>query len=49
MDGNKSGLITYLANEGEVSPKPDEGNFASGSERGLIVTSNPRIRWEAQG
>ena len=32
--GNKAGLITYLANEGEVPPKPDEGNFTSGSVGG---------------
>jgi len=33
-EGNKAGLIPYLTNEGEVPPKPDEGNFTSGSVGG---------------
>ena len=47
-DGNKAGLITHLANEGEVFLKSQMGDFASGSVKGVVVTSKLRIRQEMQ-
>jgi len=43
MDGNETGLITYLENDREVLLKSRmRGNFKSGSVRGIIAASGRR-------